>query len=149
MTDQPRSLVTINSVEIKPIVVRDQHVLTLAMIDKVHSRPEGTARRNFTENKSRLIEGQDYFVITRESPMNEIRPLGNIPPKGVTLVTESGYLLLVKSFTDDLAWQIQRELVNVYFRAKTQPVIEHEAPAFELTPSPSAKPPQGRAKVQC
>lgn len=33
-------------------------------------------------------------------------------------MTESGYLMLAKSFTDDLAWQVQRELVNFYFRAK-------------------------------
>lgn len=34
----------------------------------------------------------------------------------VTLLTESGYLMLVKSFTDDLAWDVQRQLVNSYFR---------------------------------
>ena len=37
----------------------------------------------------------------------------------VTLITESGYLMLVKSFTDDLAWKVQRELVKGYFRAKS------------------------------
>lgn len=36
----------------------------------------------------------------------------------ITLITESGYLMLVKSFTDDLAWKVQRELVNCYFRVK-------------------------------
>lgn len=34
----------------------------------------------------------------------------------ITLITESGYLMLVKSFTDDLAWDVQRQLVNSYFR---------------------------------
>lgn len=34
----------------------------------------------------------------------------------MVVVTESGYLLLVKSFTDDLAWQVQKQLVKVYFR---------------------------------
>ncbi|MDC4242763.1 hypothetical protein NE398_21855, partial [Clostridium tertium] len=38
-------------------------------------------------------------------------------PKGL-LITESGYLMLVKSLQDDLAWKVQRELVNNYFRAK-------------------------------
>ena len=117
------ALVCINSVEIHPVVVRGQRVLIFTQIDKVHGRPEGTARRNFTENKSRLIEGQDFFVITRKSSMDEIRALGNIPPKGITVVTESGYLLLVKSFTDDLAWQIQRELVNAYFRVNPERVV--------------------------
>ncbi|MBK1709798.1 ORF6N domain-containing protein [Marichromatium gracile] len=116
-------IVSINSVEIHPIVIRDQRVLTFTQVDEVHGRPKGTARRNFTENKSRLIEGQDFFVITRESSMDEIRALGNIPPKGITVVTESGYLLLVKSFTDDLAWQIQRELVNAYFRVNPERTV--------------------------
>lgn len=29
--------------------------------------------------------------------------------------------MLVKSLTDDLAWKVQRELVNSYFRAKVEP----------------------------
>lgn len=32
-------------------------------------------------------------------------------------MTESGYLMLVKSFTDDLAWEVQRKLVKSYFKA--------------------------------
>ena len=29
--------------------------------------------------------------------------------------------MLVKSFTDDLAWKVQRELVDSYFRARAEP----------------------------
>lgn len=36
---------------------------------------------------------------------------GGNPNNLVTLITETGYLMLVKSFTDDLAWKVQRELV--------------------------------------
>ena len=39
--------------------------------------------------------------------MSEKRTL-KIPPKGLTVLTEMGYLMLVKSFTDDLAWKVQR-----------------------------------------
>jgi hypothetical protein len=35
------------------------------------------------------------------------------------VLVESGYLMLTKSFNDDLAWQVQRELVNSYFRSRT------------------------------
>lgn len=38
-----------------------------------------------------------------------------------TLITESGYLMLVKSFTDDLAWDVQRQLMKSYFRKRTTP----------------------------
>ncbi|MCI9597923.1 MAG: hypothetical protein HFE75_11640 [Firmicutes bacterium] len=33
----------------------------------------------------------------------------------VTLITQQGYMMLTKSLTDDLAWKVQRELVNGYF----------------------------------
>jgi hypothetical protein len=37
--------------------------------------------------------------------------------EAVAFLTESGYLLLVKTFQDDLAWKVQRQLVNGYFKA--------------------------------
>ena len=36
----------------------------------------------------------------------------------ITLITESGYLMLVKSFTDDKAWEVQRSLVDNYFKVR-------------------------------
>lgn len=105
-------------------------VVTLAMIDSVHQRPEGTARRNFNENRTRFVEGEDFFQTTpselrehfvrqtSEIPTNKFIP---IQGRGVTLMTESGYLMLTKTFTDDLAWKVQRQLVNCYFR-KNEPV---------------------------
>mgnify|MGYP002672552302 CR=1 FL=1 len=89
-------------------------VVTFKDIDIVHERPDGTARRNFNTNKQHFIEGVDYFKI---QPY-EIRTVGITSPNGGTVVTESGYLMLVKSFTDDLSWDVQRELVNTYFRVK-------------------------------
>ena len=45
----------------------------------------------------------------------------DISPKAhedIILITENGYLMLVKSLTDDLAWEVQRQLINTYFKAK-------------------------------
>lgn len=36
----------------------------------------------------------------------------------MTFLTQTGYMMLVKSFNDDLAWKIQRQLVNRYFETK-------------------------------
>ncbi len=99
---------------------RGQRVVTFRDVDEVHRRPEGTARKRFNDNRKHFIEGEDFFEVTQPS---EIRTLGLERPQGGTpdrliLLTESGYLMLVKSFTDDLAWEVQRQLVNVYFRAK-------------------------------
>jgi hypothetical protein len=92
-----------------------QRVVTFKDIDLVHERPEGTAGRNFRENKGRFIEGEDYFQRNSSEAKNEY---GVIAPNGLTLITEQGYLMLVKSFTDDLAWKVQRDLVNTYFKVK-------------------------------
>lgn len=42
------------------------------------------------------------------------------PPlyQGQKVFTQTGYLMIVKSFTDELSWAIQRELVNGYFSGK-------------------------------
>lgn len=47
------------------------------------------------------------------------------------LITESGYLMLVKSFTDDLAWDVQRKLVNSYFNKK-KPLTTQEMVRIQL-----------------
>lgn len=96
-----------------------QRVVTFKDIDMVHGRPEGTARRNFNTNKKRFVNGEDYFVVSS----NEIRtsrlfPISDNDYMDKILLTEQGYLMLVKSFTDDLAWEVQRQLVNGYFRVK-------------------------------
>lgn len=106
-------LVTINKQDLKIKEYKGQRVVTFKDIDMVHERPDGTAKRNFLENKDKFIEGIDYIELT-SSQKNEIRTL-EIPNRGITVLTASGYLMLVKSLKDDLAWQIQRELVNNYF----------------------------------
>lgn len=98
-----------------------QRVITFKDIDRVHQRPEGTAKRNFQMNKKHFIENVDFFKAKPAvDKKNEIRTF-NIPIRGLTLLTESGYLMLAKSLTDDLAWDVQRALVNNYFRV-SQPV---------------------------
>lgn len=107
--------VIINKTELPIKEYQGQRVVTMKEIDAVHQRPEGTADRNFRANEKRFIEGTDFFKVSK-SQSDEIRGL-EIPNRGLTLITESGYLMLVKSFTDDLAWAVQRQLVNTYFRA--------------------------------
>gem|GEM_PF-2894945 len=99
--------------ELTPVEFKGQRVITLGTMDSIHQRPEGTARRNFNNNRDKLVEGEDYFVRNSSEAMG----MGVTAPNGLTLLTESGYLLLVKSFTDELAWKVQRQLVNGYFRA--------------------------------
>ena len=119
-------LVAIGDTSLSVIEYRGKRVVTFAMVDQVHHRPVGTASRNFRSNRERFIEEEDFHLIDF-SQSDEIRRLGiEVPPRGLTLLTQSGYLMLVKSFTDDLAWQVQRELVNRYFQLPPAKSKAHE-----------------------
>lgn len=115
------NLVKINNQQISLKEWKGQRVVTFADIDLVHGRPKGTASRNFRENKKHFIEGEDYYDVTvGNAKCDEIRRAGFKNPRGGYLITETGYLMLVKSFTDDLAWTVQRALVKNYFRGKNE-----------------------------
>lgn len=115
-------VITIENTEMQIREYNGQRVVTFKDIDKAHGNKSGTARRNFNRNKKRFIEGEDYFFLTKEISNETILPISNIsvPNRGITILTESGYLLISKSFNDDLSWSVQRQLVNTYFKAKQE-----------------------------
>lgn len=111
------NLVKIGSTSVAIKEYRGQRVVTFKDIDQCHGRPEGTARKRFNDNRQHFIEGTDYFTINLTTSEKRTQfGAGKNAGKTITVVTESGYLMLVKSFTDDLAWDVQRQLVNTYFR---------------------------------
>lgn len=131
-------LVKIEDTELSIREYNGQRVVTFRDIDEVHKRPKGTAKRNFTRNKKHFIEGVDYYKVNRKDVgTNFVLTYGfsDKAPEGL-LFTESGYLMLVKSFKDDLAWNVQRELVNSYFKLKEisdefRPKIENNNPEIQ------------------
>lgn len=115
-------LVKIEDTELAIREYNGQRVVTFKDIDTVHKNKIGTARRNFNRNKKHFIEGEDFFCLTRgisNETNSYIRNI-TIPNKGITVLTETGYLMIVKSLTGDLSWQVQRQLVNTYFKVKEQ-----------------------------
>lgn len=125
-------LVNINNKELAVKEFNGQRVITFRDIDKVHERSDGTASRNFRENRAKFIENVDYFSLTY-GQVRATNFVGRPNSQGLTLITESGYLMLVKSLTDDLAWRVQRELVNNYFRSKAlTPDINNLSPQLQL-----------------
>lgn len=120
-------VITIENTEMQIREYAGQRVVTFKDIDTVHQRPTGTARNAFRRNKQRFEEGKHYFVLKTdedigENPNVRLTYIRNIvvPNRGITVLTERGYLMLVKAFTDDLSWQVQDRLVEVYFRVKEQ-----------------------------
>lgn len=101
---------------LRRIEYRGQPVVTFAMIDELHGRPEGTAGRQFRSVRERFVEGVDFFEVTadeiRRQSMNHIFPPRTA--KGLVL-TRRGYLKLVKGFNDDRAWAVMEEMVDRYF----------------------------------
>ncbi|MBY6935245.1 ORF6N domain-containing protein [Clostridium botulinum] len=114
------NLITINDTDLTIKEFNGQRVVTFKDIDLLHERTEGTAGRNFRENKKHFIKNEDYFCIKGEQLRNFKQATNSVGSntKEIIFITESGYLMLVKSLQDDLAWKVQRELVNNYFRIK-------------------------------
>lgn len=114
-------IVKINNNDLSVKEFNGQRVVIFKDIDMLHQRVEGTANKRFIYNKKHFIADEDYFEITGET-LREFKRLPNFgigeKASKLTLITESGYLMLVKSLQDDLAWKVQRELVNNYFRVK-------------------------------
>lgn len=111
-------LLTIGNTQFAAKTLDGKPVLTFRDIDAIHHRPEGSARKRFNDNRQRFVEGEDYFKITPSEFRTAIGDMDSRQQNDVYLFTESGYLMIVKSFTDDWAWEVQRKLVKTYFRAK-------------------------------
>lgn len=124
------NLVTIHNTQLPVVEYRGQRVASTQMIDQVHERPDGTTRRNFNENRGRFVEGEDYFKVSAEEiRTHKIMPISNRAHEDFTLFTEQGYLMIVKSLTDDLAWTVQRQLVSNYFRPVSTRMLPQDLPA--------------------
>jgi hypothetical protein len=113
------------NLSIEPKFYKGTPVVTFKDIDAIHQRPEGTASRNFRENTKHFVLEEDYFRRNSSEAKNEYK---TVAPNGLILLTESGYLLLVKSFTDELSWKIQKILVKNYFRAKETGLNHNDLP---------------------
>lgn len=117
------AVITIENTEMQIREYNGQRVVTFNDIDAVHQRKSGAARNSFYKHKQHFAENVDYYVVKRENFNVANNHIGEIPPKGLTLLTESGYMMLVKPFSDDLSWAVQRQLVNAYFRTTSDTAL--------------------------
>ncbi|WP_314346945.1 ORF6N domain-containing protein [Fusobacterium massiliense] len=114
-------LVKINNVELGIKEYKKERVITAWDIGKVHNRDVGEINKIFNRNKDKFILNEDYFILKIKDFSERFKTIQDFIPnnvKEIVLFTESGYLMLVKTFTDDLSWQIQRQLVKGYFKLK-------------------------------
>ncbi len=112
-------LIVNESISIKEY--RGQRVVTSWDIAKVHKREPREINQNFNYIKNRLILNEDYYLISKEKLAESKILIQEFIPnnvKEIPLFTEQGYLILTKTFNDDLSWEVQRLLVKSYFKLK-------------------------------
>lgn len=122
------NLITISGKEIELKEYNGERVVTAWDIEKLHEKDVREINQQFKRNIKNLIENEDYFIVdknyisTSQSVRQTSQPvIQNFIPnnvKEIILFTESGYLLLTKTFTDERSWKIQRQLVKSYFKLK-------------------------------
>jgi hypothetical protein len=84
----------------EPLEYQGQRCITLGMMDEVHGRPEGTAGRAFRAHREKMQEGRHYLVAPDATVRRFASDRGPTQGGGrdVVLLTERGYLVLVKTF---------------------------------------------------
>lgn len=110
-------LVHIQGKPVQAFEYAGQRVTTFKQIDELHQRPAGTASRNFRANRHHFKEGHHYWELSRDVWRRDIGLAGAFSPKAPSgiVLSERGYLLLTKPFTDDLSWLVQEEMVERFF----------------------------------
>lgn len=125
----------VNDQEIMIKEYKGQRVVTHWNIAKVHGTTTTHIRNSFDRTKKHMIKNVDYFLVAKDSEfvhtncMNkEVSKKALNASKDIPLFTESGYLMITKSLTDDKSWAVQRTLVNCYFKVKEQiqPIEDEE-----------------------
>lgn len=114
------SSITINGTDLSVKEIKGQRVVSISEIATLHDVAENNIRQAFKRHKKHFVQGVDYFQIReRSSESDNLSHARNY-------FTESGYLMLTKSLTDDLSWQVQRALVRSYFKLQLlEQVLEY------------------------
>lgn len=114
-------IITINNKEIKVKEYNGERVITAWDIANLHEREISKINENFKYNINRFTKNKDYYVLKRSEFSESDFPIQEFIPnnvKEIILFTQLGYLLLTKTFTDDLSWKIQSILIESYFKLK-------------------------------
>ena len=114
-------LIIVNNKQLETKEYKGRRVVTSWDIAKVHGREVKKINQQFERNKDKLVKEKDYFLMSREEFSGSLKVTQKFIPnnvKEIPLFTESGYLMLNKTFNDDLSWEIQRQLIDNYFKTK-------------------------------
>ena len=114
-------MITINNKEIKVKEYNGERVITAWDIAKIHEKDVNEITKNFNRNRETFDLNEDYFILNKEEFSERLKIVQDFIPnnvKEIIVFTQSGYLLLAKTFSDKLSWKIQKELIKAYFKLK-------------------------------
>lgn len=130
------NIVVVNGIEIPELLYHNQRVLTYEMVANVHGVPVKTVQNAYSRNAEFFTEGEDTILLQGEE-LQMFKSLylntgqANFAPS-IRLFTEYGYGLLVKPMGDKISWNVQKALVQNYFRVSNN-LVTVEKPIL-LTP---------------
>lgn len=109
-------LITIDNNNLPIIEWEGKRVITLAMIDKLHGKADGAAWNTLTNHRRRFILNRDGYLLKGKKVLDTL-PEGTVDRRAsqLWLITETGYLLLIKIMRDDRAWDVHQSVVTTYF----------------------------------
>lgn len=119
-------LITIDANTLPVIEWEGKRVITLAMIDKLHNKAEGSSRVTLTNYRSKFKLGQDAYLLKGKKELNAL-PKGSVDKRAsrLWLITESGYLIFIKIMRDDLAWDAHKKITTTYFTQNKAEGFKH------------------------
>lgn len=111
--------------ELQVIEAKGIRVLTTKQLSQAYEATTQKIKQNFTNNKSRFVEGKHYIALRGEELKafkNQVEKIDLVDGRAshLYLWTEKGALLHAKSLNTDKAWEVYDYLVDFYFRVKTQ-----------------------------
>ncbi|QTA84361.1 ORF6N domain-containing protein [Desulfonema magnum] len=113
-----KRIVNIMGRDIERIEYKGQPVITFRMMDELHERPEGTARRAFNYHKNKFVKKENFFEVAYKE-WSQIPTIyeayGSIvcQRNHMIFLTQAGYLLVVTSYRSST--EKISEICNKYF----------------------------------
>lgn len=110
-------LVEIAGRKVGKMEYRGRRVVTLRMVDNVHKKQHGTAKKHFQGHRDIFKAEADYF----ETPLEGYRvgSISSLRNGGIRcaliLLTDRGYIKLAKLFTDDRSLRTCDLMVDRFF----------------------------------
>lgn len=96
-----------------------ERVVTAYDIAKLHKRDVREVNQQFKRNIERFEENNDYYIVDKNYFKENLESECDYIPNNVlnlVLFTETAYLLLIKTFKDEISWDIQKHLIKKYFK---------------------------------